>query len=149
MTYHVTMSASDDCLLESEVRRKNWLPGWNQGLHLRELFGWFLGNFEAENGPRRCCGERSAYKEHQKWPETEFLRQKRTKGKLNVKTSETQRKRPKNDLLVALAAAIRDRQNSRSNRSWAAQISFVFSRLPFKKEAQGSGLMAVDPESRR
>ena len=26
MTYHVTMSASDDCLLESEVRRKELAP---------------------------------------------------------------------------------------------------------------------------
>ena len=51
--------------------------------------GFRDGNFEAENGPRRCCGERSAYKEHQKWPETEFLRQKRTKR-------ETQRKNLRN-----------------------------------------------------
>ena len=37
-----------DRSLESEVRKANWLRGWDAGLRLRELFDTFDGNFEAK-----------------------------------------------------------------------------------------------------
>src|SRR3954467_11355976 len=37
MTWHVIISASDDCSLESEVRIANWLRDRDRGLRLREF----------------------------------------------------------------------------------------------------------------
>jgi hypothetical protein len=42
---YVIMSASDDCLLESEVRKANWVRSRDLGLSLRE----FWDDFEGKN----------------------------------------------------------------------------------------------------
>jgi hypothetical protein len=71
------MSASDDCLLESEVRKTNWLRSRDLGLRLRE----FWDDFEGKNGVLSRFSRVAAQRKWQKSPPNEFCPEKPTKGK--------------------------------------------------------------------